>query len=521
MKLVITIIISCLSCLLSTTALSAWYDTNTQGTAPDWSYRVPVELPANTAINQTVKVDVDFNALLTGLGASGTLDVNSPRVVRPNDALASAQEFTDNIYNGVLDAANNNRGQIKFIVDDNGVGPYYLYFDVTSNGSKPANSQPTINGDFENSLGSTPTNWTIASTNAAGSQHNDVQTTAFGNTYSSSLTCSDGAINNVNNSPHNNGSAATTTGQQWYLLGYRNNCEDGSGNEDVRVSRQFQVPSSNAGVFEFYFQMQGYDDVNYDYMEVRVNNALINHTLLGINNTALSVSAAKLGLASTYSATIKDAGWQRAQLALSAYAGQTITVSIAARFATDNAYRTWIKLDDVVWSLQQGTLGTAEAFTPIEPEISVKKTKVTIADPLNGTNLPKAIPGATIEYILEPTNTGAGSADANSIALTDAIPAGTTLLVTDIAATGSGPASFTDGSPSSGLSYNFTQLNDLSDNLAFSADGGGTFDYSPVANGDGVDVNVTHIQIRTQGIFKASSPLGDPSFKVRFRVKLN
>ena len=85
------------------------------------------EMLRETISNQTIKLDVDFNALIASLGASGTFDVNSPRVVRPNDALVSQQEFTDIIYSGVIDPLNNGRGQIKFIAEDAGVGPYYLY----------------------------------------------------------------------------------------------------------------------------------------------------------------------------------------------------------------------------------------------------------------------------------------------------------------------------------------------------------------------------------------------------------
>ncbi|MGH2901388.1 MAG: hypothetical protein ACRDMZ_22110, partial [Solirubrobacteraceae bacterium] len=47
----------------------AWYD-------PTWHYRVPVSIPAASAVNSTVVVDADFAALLTQLGISGTFDAN-------------------------------------------------------------------------------------------------------------------------------------------------------------------------------------------------------------------------------------------------------------------------------------------------------------------------------------------------------------------------------------------------------------------------------------------------------------
>ena len=500
--------------------MAAWYDSNATGTAPDWAYRVPIDLPANTQIHQTIKLDVDFNALIASLGASGTFDVNSPRVVRPNEALVSQQEFTDIIYSGVIDPLNNGRGQIKFIAEDAGAGPYYLYFDVTANGAKPANPQTTINGDFEHSATPTSSNWTTAASNAGGNQRNETHSTSYGATYSNQLSCSDGSISNANNSPRNDGSAATTTGKNWHLLGYREACEDGSGNEYIRLRKQFTVPTSNEGLLEFYFQMQGFDDANYDRMEISVDGVAINHTALGISNTALTVNTDYIGFKSTYSSNVRDAGWQKASLALAAYRGKTITFEIAMRFASDNAYRTWVKLDDVIWSLQTATLGTPEPFVQLVPAISVQKTSVTIQDPVNGTHFPKAIPGAIVEYTLEPTNTGAGPADENTIALTDAIPANTALVVSDIGAAGSGPVRFENGVPISGLNYSFDSLSSLSDGVAFSDNSGASFDYIPQPDGEGVDTRVTHIRVFTTGIFKAASNQGDPSFQVKFRVQL-
>ena len=63
---------------------AAWFDST-------WKYRVPVNVPASATINSTIKVDVDFGALLSSLGVAGTFDANSPRIVRPNDTLATYQ----------------------------------------------------------------------------------------------------------------------------------------------------------------------------------------------------------------------------------------------------------------------------------------------------------------------------------------------------------------------------------------------------------------------------------------------
>lgn len=69
--------------------------------------------------------------------------------------------------------------------------------------------------------------------------------------------------------------------------------------------------------------------------------------------------------------------------------------------------------------------------------LNVTKTSVVVSDPVNcsGTpvvcaSAPKAIPGAVIEYCLDVNNTGAS--DADSIVLTDGIPANTTYVAESI-----------------------------------------------------------------------------------------
>jgi hypothetical protein len=130
-------------------AAPVWWDQNTVGATPDWHYRVPISVPGGATINSTVKVDVDFQALVSTMGVTGTFDVNSPRVVRATGAIAATQEFTDSVYAGATDATGNARGEVRFILQDAGATTYYLYFDITENGAKPVNPQTPINGNFE------------------------------------------------------------------------------------------------------------------------------------------------------------------------------------------------------------------------------------------------------------------------------------------------------------------------------------------------------------------------------------
>jgi len=100
--------------------------------------------------------------------------------------------------------------------------------------------------------------------------------------------------------------------------------------------------------------------------------------------------------------------------------------------------------------------------------------------------------------------------------LTDALPTEVVLKVDDIDAAGSGPVRFIDGSPASGLSYNFSGLSSTTDDVEFSDNGGTSFTYTPVDDGSGVDSNVTHIRISPSGSFLASDGTGTPNFAVEF-----
>lgn len=85
--------------------------------------------------------------------------------------------------------------------------------------------------------------------------------------------------------------------------------------------------------------------------------------------------------------------------------------------------------------VENGAYLVTGTFTVNSATITVAKTYVVVSDPINGTSSPKAIPGAVIRYTITITN--AGSADADNVVLTDAIP-GNTLFSTSEAATASG-----------------------------------------------------------------------------------
>ena len=156
-----------------------------------------------------------------------------------------------------------------------------------------------------------------------------------------------------------------------------------------------------------------------------------------------------------------------------------------------------------------------------EPIIRIAKTVSALSDPENGTSDPFAIPGAVMLYTIRVENLGTGSADADSIIITDAVPAKGSLQIDDIGAPGSGPVAFADGVPSSNLTYAFGGLGDGSDDVAFSDDGGLTFDYAPTADATGCDPAVTHIRINPKGALDGDTGAGPPNAEFSFRVRID
>ena len=151
-----------------------------------------------------------------------------------------------------------------------------------------------------------------------------------------------------------------------------------------------------------------------------------------------------------------------------------------------------------------------------ESDLSAQKTAAILEDPINGTSNPFSVPGARVRYTISAENSGNLSTDTSTVEIIDEIPDGTRLLVSDIAGAGSGPLLFSDGTPTSGLTYAFGGLADAGDNLAFSSNGGASFTYTPSAGGDGTDRNVTHIAFRPGGALSGTEAGPAPNFSISF-----
>ncbi|MCP5326821.1 MAG: DUF11 domain-containing protein [Oceanospirillaceae bacterium] len=156
------------------------------------------------------------------------------------------------------------------------------------------------------------------------------------------------------------------------------------------------------------------------------------------------------------------------------------------------------------------------------PDVVLTKTPLVISDPVNGTNNPKAIPGAIVQYSIVAINQGKGATDNNSVVIADAIPENTSFIVSNFDGSTNGPLKFSDAaSPNnSGLSYSFSALNSSTDAVEFSLDGT-DYSYSPVADVNGTDSNIRFFRIRPTGAMGAASVTAQPQFEFKYKVTLH
>ena len=162
---------------------------------------------------------------------------------------------------------------------------------------------------------------------------------------------------------------------------------------------------------------------------------------------------------------------------------------------------------------------TAETQPPV---IVLQKSLLTVFDPVNNTTNPKAIPGSYVDFTLTATNSGAGSVDADTFVITDPVPDNVALFVGDLGAAGSGPVEFTDGAgaASSGMTFSFVSLADLSDDVDFSTDGI-DWTYVPTPDANGFDAAVRFIRVIPSGSFAGTTTATPTQFDVRLRVRVN
>lgn len=152
-----------------------------------------------------------------------------------------------------------------------------------------------------------------------------------------------------------------------------------------------------------------------------------------------------------------------------------------------------------------GTFRVASA-----PDIVLVKSVSTESDPVNGGVNPKAIPGAMMRYTVTVTNTGGSGADSDSIEITDTIPGDVKLYVGNPLLPG-GPVVFSDGLPSSGLTY------DPGSDITFFTNADCTGAHSLWPDADGCDDAVRCMRINPKGIFNGNGG----TFTLQFRVRVH
>ena len=199
----------------------------------------------------------------------------------------------------------------------------------------------------------------------------------------------------------------------------------------------------------------------------------------------------------------------------------TVTVEYPYTTASDAQSGDWlftVRADEGY----EGTVFNVRSVTVplLQPaQLTMNKSLQVTQDPVNGSANPKAIPGALIEYQLTVTNTGEGTADTDTVTITDTLPADTAFFVgTDAAVS---PVTLTDGQTASTLTLNFENLTSTTDDVEFSDNNGTTFDYQPTPDAEGFDPLITDVRIRLGGSMPGTDEDGSPEFSIFYQVKVN
>ena len=149
---------------------------------------------------------------------------------------------------------------------------------------------------------------------------------------------------------------------------------------------------------------------------------------------------------------------------------------------------------------------------PNKATLTITKASTLISDPVNGTTNPKMIPGAIVEYAVTVTNQGTGPVDMNTVVVTDPIATSLASYVLGTAVTYSDTLGA--GSP---ITCPYVTC------VSWTKTAGGTsgFGAALIPDAGGFDSAVTGVRIVPSGTMPAATAVGQPSFTVRFRVRIN
>ena len=161
--------------------------------------------------------------------------------------------------------------------------------------------------------------------------------------------------------------------------------------------------------------------------------------------------------------------------------------------------------------------GVNTTLTSFNSNFSISKTVLAFSDPVNNTTNAKHILSARARYLFTITNNAGGAADSGTIVIADPIPTNTQLFVGDLGVAGSGPIRFTQGTPTSVLSYTFSSLASATGDVSFSNNSSTSYVDTPVNTG-GFDAIVTNISINPKSAFACSTTGSSPTAQFEFDV---
>lgn len=145
------------------------------------------------------------------------------------------------------------------------------------------------------------------------------------------------------------------------------------------------------------------------------------------------------------------------------------------------------------------TITATLTISGVAPTVSTVTT--TTWDELNGSTNPKAIPASKRRITATVGNPDVGVQDNNVVAVVIATPPNTTIAL-DGDGVGGPFATFTEGSPASGLSFNYTSSTSAADDVEFSDSTDQVFTFQPTVLTQG---QVKYVRLKTRGAMAAKS----------------
>ena len=146
---------------------------------------------------------------------------------------------------------------------------------------------------------------------------------------------------------------------------------------------------------------------------------------------------------------------------------------------------------------RDGQHSFAATYTVVSAALTATKTIAATTDEFGGGF---AIPGAVVRYLITIANGGTGTVDNNTVVVSDPVPANTKLcFAADVVApitgcTAADVPTFTAGTSGlTGVAFEYSN------------DNGTSWTYSPTADSDGADTNITNVRQAPTGTMSASS----------------